>query len=98
MPEVKKEKAKSRAARVESDEEDDGPILNHFEEEKEEYIEDDDEEEEGEEEEEEEEDGSSPKGRKRARANSFGDSLPSGSQAKVKVKPEVKTLPRDEDG
>lgn len=96
MPEVKKEKAKSRAARVESDEEDDGPILNHFEEEKEEYIEDDDEEEEGEEEE--EEDGSSPKGRKRARANSFGDSLPSGSQAKVKVKPEVKTLPRDEDG
>ncbi|PSR78324.1 hypothetical protein PHLCEN_2v7446 [Hermanssonia centrifuga] len=94
MPEVKKEKAKSRAARVESDEEDDGPILNHFEEEKEEYIEDDDEEEE----EEEEEDGSSPKGRKRARANSFGDSLPSGSQAKGKVKPEVKTLPRDEDG
>ena len=42
-------------------------------------------------------DGGSPKGRKRARANSIGDSHPSGSK-KGKAKAEPKTLPRDVDG
>ena len=36
----------------------------------------------------------SPKGRKRARANTMGDSRPSGSAQKA----EKRTLPRDEDG
>lgn len=40
----------------------------------------------------------SPKGRKRARANTHGDAHVSQVDVKGKVKEEVKTLPRDDDG
>lgn len=83
----------ARAVRVESDEEDDmtqnGTQGGDAEEEdiKTEEEEDAEEEEEG-----------SPKGRKRARANTLGDARPSQSGIKSKVKMEPKTLPRDDDG
>ena len=49
-------------------------------------------------EEEDQEEGGSPKGKKRARANTIGDSRPSQPDTKGKAKMEPKTLPRDEDG
>ena len=46
----------------------------------------------------EDEEGGSPKGRKRARANTQGDAHASQVDVKGKMKEEVKTLPRDDDG
>lgn len=89
-----KGKGVARAVRVESDEEDDMAQNG---------TQGGDAEEEGvrteeEEDAEAEEEEGSPKGRKRARANTLGDARPSQSDIKGKVKMEPKTLPRDDDG
>ncbi|KIP10370.1 hypothetical protein PHLGIDRAFT_101267 [Phlebiopsis gigantea 11061_1 CR5-6] len=87
----KNAKSARRAARIESDEEDE-PEFN--------AAGEGDEEEQEEEDEGQEDDEGSPKGRKRARANTIGDSRPSQPdiKGKGKAKTEPKTLPRDDDG
>lgn len=83
-------KSARRAARIESDEEDEAEDNGAEEEEASEQEEQD--------EEQDEEGEGSPKGRKRARANTVGDSRPSQPDLKGKAKMEPKTLPRDADG
>ena len=92
QPISEKVKGKSAQRTALREEVDAGGELDHNEASGEEKEGDQGEEEEVEQEEEEEE--GSPKGRKRARANTLGDARPS----QLEVKTEPKTLPRDLDG
>lgn len=86
-------KGKRRAARVDSDDDEAAPDATQDAYAIEDHKDDDDADDAGE-----DGDEGSPKGRKRARANTHGDAHVSQVDVKGKVKEEDKTLPRDDDG